>query len=115
MDSVREGDGGKIWENGIETCKISCMKRDASPGSMHDTGCLGLVHWDNPEGWNGEGGGRRVQDGAPALAGGLATISSTWKAPVRSLHTAIREYPRSPQPERSLSSNEGPAQPKLNK
>ena len=25
--------------------------------------CLGLVHWDDPEGWNGEGGGRRVQDG----------------------------------------------------
>ena len=35
----------------------------ASPGSMHDAGCLGLVHWDNPEGWYGEGGGRRVQDG----------------------------------------------------
>ena len=52
-----------IWENGIETCKISCMKRVASPGSMHDTGCLGLVPWDNPEGWYGEGGGRRVQDG----------------------------------------------------
>ena len=34
MDSVREGEGGKIWENGIETCKISCMKRVASPGSM---------------------------------------------------------------------------------
>ena len=34
------------------------MKRVASPGSMHDTGCLGLVHWDDPEGWNGEGGGR---------------------------------------------------------
>ena len=30
---------------------------------MHDTECLGLVHWDDPEGWNGEGGGRRVQDG----------------------------------------------------
>ena len=30
---------------------------------MHDTGCLGLVHWDGPEGWYGEGGGRRVQDG----------------------------------------------------
>ena len=39
------------------------MKRIASPGSMHDTGCLGLVHWDDPEGWYGEGGGRRVQDG----------------------------------------------------
>ena len=30
---------------------------------MHDAGCLGLVHWDDPEGWYGEGGGRRVQDG----------------------------------------------------
>ena len=52
-----------IWENGIKTCIISCMKRVASPGSMHDTGCLGLVHWDDPEGWYGEGGGRGVQDG----------------------------------------------------
>ena len=50
-------------KNGIETCKISCMKRVASPGSMHDTGCLGLVQWDDPEGWYGEGGGKRVQDG----------------------------------------------------
>ena len=50
MDSVGEGEGGKIWENGIEACIISCMKRVASPGSMHDTGCLGLVHWDDPEG-----------------------------------------------------------------
>ena len=58
-----EEEGGKIWENGIETCKISCMKRVASPGLMHNTGCLGLVHWDDPVGWNGEGGGRRVQDG----------------------------------------------------
>ena len=39
MDSVGEGKGGKIWENGIETCETSCMKRDASPGSMHDAGC----------------------------------------------------------------------------
>ena len=29
---------------------------------MHDTGCLGLVHWDNPEGWYGEGGGTGVQE-----------------------------------------------------
>ena len=65
MDSVGEGEGGKILEKGIETCIISCMKRVASPGSMHDTGCLWLVHWDNPEGGYGEGGGRRrwVQDG----------------------------------------------------
>ena len=57
------GKGREIWENGIETCIISCMKRVASPVSMHDTGCLGLEHWDDPEGWYGEGGGRRVQDG----------------------------------------------------
>ena len=50
-------------KDGIETCIISYMKRIASPGSMHDTGCLGLVHWDDPEGWYGEGGGREVQDG----------------------------------------------------
>ena len=63
MDSVGEGEGGRIWENGIETCKISYMKRVASPGSIHDTGCLGLVHWDGQEVWYGEGGGRRVQGG----------------------------------------------------
>ena len=54
-----EGEGGMIWENGVETCIISCMKRVASPGLMHDAGCLGLVHWDDPEGWYG----RRAQDG----------------------------------------------------
>ena len=44
-----EEEGGMIWGNGIETCIISYMKRTASPGLMHDTGCLGLVHWDDPE------------------------------------------------------------------
>ena len=62
FDSVGEGGGGMIWENGIETCIISYKKRIASLGSMQDTGCLGLVHWDNPEGWYGEGGERGVQE-----------------------------------------------------
>ena len=57
------GRGVIIWENGIEICIISYKKRIASPGSMQDTGSLGLVHWDDPEGWYGEGGGRGVQDG----------------------------------------------------
>ena len=56
-----EGEGRMIWENGIETCKLSCVKQIVSPGSMHDTGYSGLVHWDDPEGWDGEGGGRGVQ------------------------------------------------------
>ena len=63
LDSVGEGEGGMIWENDIETCKLSYVKQIASPGSMHDTGCLGLVHWDDPEGWDGEGGESGVQDG----------------------------------------------------
>ena len=58
-----EGEGGMIWENGIETCIISYMKQVAGLGSMYNTECLGLVHRDDPEGWYGEGGGRRVQDG----------------------------------------------------
>ena len=41
---------------GIEMCKLSYMKWITSPGLMHDTGCLGLVHWDDPEGWYREGG-----------------------------------------------------------
>ena len=63
LDSVGEGKGGKIWENSIETCKVSYVKRITSPGLMHDTGCSGLVHWDDPEGWYREGGGSGVQDG----------------------------------------------------
>ena len=62
LDSVGEIEGGMIWENGIETCKISHVKRIASPGLMHDTGCSGLVYWDDPEGWYVEGGGRGFRD-----------------------------------------------------
>ena len=58
-----EGEGGMIWENGIETCIISYKKQITSPGSMQDTGCLGLVHWDDPEGWCGEEGGRGFRIG----------------------------------------------------
>ena len=57
-----EGEGGMIWENGIETCILSYAQQIASPGSMHETGCSGLVHWDNPEGWDVDGGGRGVQN-----------------------------------------------------
>ena len=62
LDSAGEGEGGIIRENGTETCILSYVKQIASPGSMHDTGCLGLVHWDDPEGWDREGGGSGVQD-----------------------------------------------------
>ena len=57
-----EGEGGMIWENGIETCILSYVNRIASSGLMHDTGCSELVHWDDPEGmvqggrWEGGSG-----------------------------------------------------------
>ena len=41
-----EREGGMIWENGIKTCIISYKKQIANPGSMQDTGSLGLVHGD---------------------------------------------------------------------
>ena len=63
LDSVGEGKGVMIWENSIETCILSYVKQISSPGSMHETGCSGLVHREDPEGWDGEGGGRGVQDG----------------------------------------------------
>ena len=63
LDSVGEGEGGMIWEGSIESCILSYVKQIAGPGSMHETGCSGLVHWDDPRGWDGEGGGRGVLDG----------------------------------------------------
>ena len=45
--------------------------------SRFDTGSLGLVHWDDPEEWYGEGGGRRVQDrGHMYTCGGFILIFS---------------------------------------
>ena len=33
-----------------------------SPVQVHDTGCSGPVHWDDPKGWDGEGSRGGVQD-----------------------------------------------------
>ena len=69
-----EREGGLNWENGIKTCIISYKKRITSPSSMQDTGSLGLVHWDDPEGWYGEGSGRRVQDGEQVYTRGRCML-----------------------------------------
>ena len=63
MDSVGEGESEMIRENSTETCILLYVKRIASPGSMHETGCSGLVHWDDPEEWYGEEGGRGFRMG----------------------------------------------------
>ena len=63
LDSMGEGEGGMIWENSIETCILSSVKQIANPGLTHETGCSGLVHWEDPEGWDGEGGERGFRMG----------------------------------------------------
>ena len=60
---MNRGGGMMIWENGVKTCIVSRKKRIASPGLMQDTGSLGLVHWDDPEVWYGEGGWRGLRMG----------------------------------------------------
>ena len=65
------GEGGMIWENDIETCIISYKKRIASLGSMQDTGCLGLVHWDDPK--------RMVWGGRWEWGSGWGTHGHPWR------------------------------------
>ena len=59
LDSVGEGKGGMIWENSIETCILSYVKKIASSGQMHETGCqgwcTGMTLWDGM-GWAVRGG-----------------------------------------------------------
>ena len=58
LDTVGEGEGGMTWENSIETCILPYVKEITSPSSIHETGHSELMHWDNPEGWDREGGGK---------------------------------------------------------
>ena len=68
-----------IWENGIETCILPYVKQITSPGSMYETGCSGLVHWDDPERWDGEGGGGvfRMGDTCIPMADSCQCIAKT--------------------------------------
>ena len=58
-----EGEGGMVWENSIETCVLPYVKQMTSPSSMHETGHSEPVPWDNPEGWDGEGGDGELRMG----------------------------------------------------
>ena len=65
-----EGEGRMIWENGIETCKLSYVKRIASQGSMHDTGCSRMVQGMNQRDGMGTevGGGFRMGNTCTPMA-----------------------------------------------
>ena len=62
LNSMGEGEGGMIRETCIEICILPYVKQITRPGSMHETGRSGLVHWDDPEGWDGDGGKEVVSE-----------------------------------------------------
>ena len=63
LDTVGEGEGGVIGENSIETYTIQYAIQIASSNLLYDAGNPKLTLCDNIEGWDGEGGGREVQEG----------------------------------------------------
>ena len=82
LDSVGEGESGMICEGSVDTCILSYVKQITSPGSMHETGCTGLVHWDDPEGWDGEGSGRRGSGWGSHVRPWLIHVD-VWQKPVQ--------------------------------
>ena len=70
LDSVGEGKSGMIGENSIETCILPYVKEITHPTLIHETGHSKLVHWDNPEGWDGreEGGRFRMENTCTPMA-----------------------------------------------
>ena len=63
LNPVGEGEGGMIWKNSIETWILAYVKLMTSPNLMHVTGHSKPVHWDNPEGWDGDGSGGQFRTG----------------------------------------------------
>ena len=68
LDSVGEGEGGKIWENSIETCVLSSVKQITSPGWMHET---------SAQGWCT---GKTQRDGMGSEVGGGIGMGNTCKS-----------------------------------
>ena len=64
---MEEGKGEMLWEHSIEKCILPYVKWMTSASSLHDAGHSKPVLWDGPEGWDGKGGGKGVQDGGTHL------------------------------------------------
>ena len=79
LDSVGEGKGRMIWEDSIETCILPYLEQITSPSSKQERVYSKPVHWDNPEGWDGEGGGRgfSTRDTCTPVADSCQCIAKT--------------------------------------
>ena len=80
LDYVGEGKGGTVQENSVETCILLYLKQITSASLVHEAGPSKLVLWDNPEGWDGEGGRRDFQDGGTHVHPWLIQVN-IWQNP----------------------------------
>ena len=68
-----------IWENGIETCILSYVKRITSPGSMHIQGaqgwCTGMTQRDGMG--RDVGGGFRMENTCTPMADSWQCMAKT--------------------------------------
>ena len=80
LDSVGEGEGGMTWENSIETSILS-SETDHQPRLDAWDKCSGLVHWEDPEGWDGmgreEGGGIGMGNTCKSMADSCQCMAKT--------------------------------------
>jgi len=58
---------------------ITICEKITSASSMHEAGHSKLVHWDNPEGWLGKGGGRgfKMGDTCTSMADSCPCMAKT--------------------------------------
>ena len=82
LDSVGEGEGGMFWENTSETSILSRVETDHQPRLDAWDKCTGLVHREDPERWDGEGGGREDRDGGTHVNAWLIHVS-VWQKPLQ--------------------------------
>ena len=65
----------------METCILLYVKQITSAGFMHETRCSGLMHWDDPEGWDGEGHGKGIWDRRTHVHPWLINVN-VWQKPL---------------------------------
>ena len=73
--------GWDDWKNSIETRILPYVKQMTSPSSMHETGHSNPVHWNNPEGWDGEAGEKGFQDAGKHVHPWLIHVNAWQKSP----------------------------------
>ena len=77
---MREGKGGMIWENSIETCRLPYVKQMTNASLMHEAFHPKPVLWDSPEGYGEEGGGREFRMGGTQIYLWLIHVT-VWQKP----------------------------------